>query len=153
MQASLKLKLAKFIFEIAGSLGWLRVLGKLSSRTDSCRVQLSQIPPFTYCCFCSISCQMDAWSIWLSMGQYNFLYLCVSVLIAKQISLLTCCLTVHYLLQNPTLEHYTCYKAAELRVTVTAMQDLQLNTINCTLNAIREKYRHEKVIRMTKSFD
>lgn len=70
------------------------------------------------------------------------IFISVRVLIS---TLLTGCGIVHYFLQNPTLEHYTCYKATELKVTVIAMQDLQLNTINCTLNAIREKYRHEKV--------
>ncbi|KVG22456.1 hypothetical protein Ccrd_026524 [Cynara cardunculus var. scolymus] len=31
------------------------------------------------------------------------------------------------LLQNPTLEHYTNYKASDLKATVLALQDLQLN--------------------------
>jgi len=51
-----------------------------------------------------------------------------------------------YLLQNPTLEHYSCYKAADLKTTVIAMQDLQLNNGGCQLNAIREKYRNQKVM-------
>lgn len=48
-------------------------------------------------------------------------------------------------LQNPTLEHYTNYKASELKATVLALIDLQLNTEGCCLNAIREKYKQEKV--------
>lgn len=48
--------------------------------------------------------------------------------------------------QNSTLEHYTSYKASELKCTVLALEDLQLNTDGCSLNAIREKYRQEKVI-------
>lgn len=47
--------------------------------------------------------------------------------------------------QNPTLEHYTTYKAADLKASVHALQDLQLNTKGCPLSAIRMKYRQEKV--------
>jgi hypothetical protein len=54
-------------------------------------------------------------------------------------------LDVH-LMQNPTLEHYTSYKASELKSIVLALEDLQLNTSGCSLNAIREKYRQQKVI-------
>ncbi|XP_018847567.2 cyclin-A2-4-like isoform X1 [Juglans regia] len=45
---------------------------------------------------------------------------------------------------NPTLEHYTSYKASDLKYTVLAMQDLQLNTDCCPLSAIRMKYRQQK---------
>nr|AFK47820.1 unknown [Lotus japonicus] len=45
---------------------------------------------------------------------------------------------------NPTLEHYTNYKSSELKTVVLALQDLQLNTKGCPLNAIREKYKHQK---------
>ncbi|KAK4345134.1 hypothetical protein RND71_035310 [Anisodus tanguticus] len=45
---------------------------------------------------------------------------------------------------NPTLEYYTRYKVSELRTTVFALQDLQMNTDGCTLNAIRKKYRQPK---------
>ena len=54
-------------------------------------------------------------------------------------------LDVH-LMQNPTLEHYTSYKASELKTIVLALEELQLNTNGCSLNAIREKYRQQKVI-------
>lgn len=47
--------------------------------------------------------------------------------------------------QNPTLEHYTSYKASDLKTAVLALQDLQLNTDCCPLSAIRMKYRHGKV--------
>lgn len=49
------------------------------------------------------------------------------------------------LLQNPTLEHYTRYKASELKTTVSALQDLQLNANQCSLKAISEKYKQPKV--------
>jgi len=48
-------------------------------------------------------------------------------------------------LQNSTLEHYTTYKALDLKTTVLLLQDLQMNTSGSTLNAIREKYKQPKV--------
>lgn len=48
--------------------------------------------------------------------------------------------------QNPTLEHYTSYVTSDLKGSVLALQELQLNTNGCSLNAIREKYRHQKVM-------
>lgn len=48
-------------------------------------------------------------------------------------------------MQNPTLEYYTTYKATDLKVTIFALQELQMNSKSCPLNAIREKYRQEKV--------
>lgn len=51
-----------------------------------------------------------------------------------------------HLMQNPTLEHYTSYNASELKTTILALEDLQLNTNGCSLNAIREKYRQQKVM-------
>ncbi|XP_040870487.1 mitotic cyclin a2-type isoform X3 [Glycine max] len=45
---------------------------------------------------------------------------------------------------NPTLEHYTKYKASDLKTVVLALQDLQLNTKGCFLNAVREKYKQQK---------
>lgn len=48
-------------------------------------------------------------------------------------------------LQNPTLEHYTRYKALDLKTTVLLLLDLQMNTSGSTLNAIREKYKQPKV--------
>ncbi|KAL1810506.1 hypothetical protein ACET3Z_027496 [Daucus carota] len=46
---------------------------------------------------------------------------------------------------NPTLEHYTRYMASDLKPTVLQLQSLQLNTSNCPLNAIRTKYRQDKI--------
>nr|KYP39558.1 Cyclin-A2-2 [Cajanus cajan] len=45
---------------------------------------------------------------------------------------------------NPTLEHYTNYKASELKTVVLALQELQINTKGCPLNAVREKYKQQK---------
>ncbi|KAM0046370.1 putative cyclin domain-containing protein [Helianthus debilis subsp. tardiflorus] len=44
---------------------------------------------------------------------------------------------------NPTLEHYTNYKASKLKETVLALQDIQLNK-EATLHAIRQKYMQNK---------
>jgi len=43
------------------------------------------------------------------------------------------------------MEHYTNYKVSELKTTVLALADLQLDTKGCSLNAIREKYKQQKV--------
>lgn len=52
-------------------------------------------------------------------------------------------------LQNPTLEHYTSYKASDLTPVVLAMQDLQTNLRNCPLNSVREKYKQQKVFNIS----
>jgi hypothetical protein len=48
-------------------------------------------------------------------------------------------------IQNGTLEHYTSYRSADIQACVYALRELQHNASNCPLNAIREKYRQEKV--------
>ena len=50
-----------------------------------------------------------------------------------------------FYVQNLTLEHYTTYKASDLKACVQALQELQLNTKGCPLNSIRIKYRQDKV--------
>uniref|UniRef100_A0A0E0BT23 Cyclin-like domain-containing protein n=2 Tax=Oryza TaxID=4527 RepID=A0A0E0BT23_9ORYZ len=45
---------------------------------------------------------------------------------------------------NHTLEHYTSYKSSDIQICVCALRELQHNTSNCPLNAIREKYRQQK---------
>lgn len=47
--------------------------------------------------------------------------------------------------QNPTLEYYTSYKASELKRAVVALEELQLNIDGCSLKAVRDKYRQQKV--------
>jgi hypothetical protein len=49
-------------------------------------------------------------------------------------------------LQDSTLQHYTGYKPSELKGCVVGIHEIQCNTKNCTLPAIREKYRQHKVI-------
>lgn len=53
-------------------------------------------------------------------------------------------------LQNPTLEHYTKYMASDLKETVMALQDMQLNNA-ARLQAIRQKYRQTKVKFLSKT--
>ncbi|XP_057521510.1 cyclin-A2-2-like [Amaranthus tricolor] len=76
----------------------------------------------------------------LTLVEYSFFRFLPSLIAASAVFLAKWTLDQSNDPWNPTLEHYTGYKATDLKVTVIAMQDLQLNTINCPLNAIREKY-------------
>ncbi|XP_074271869.1 cyclin-A2-1-like isoform X2 [Silene latifolia] len=80
----------------------------------------------------------------LTLVEYSFLKFLPSLISASAVFLARWTLDQSAHPWNPTLEHYTGYKTNELKVTVTAMQDLQLNVSKSTLNAIREKYRNEK---------
>ncbi|KAH9623380.1 hypothetical protein KSS87_001328 [Heliosperma pusillum] len=80
----------------------------------------------------------------LTLVEYSFLKFLPSLISASAVFLARWTLDQSAHPWNPTLEHYTGYKTDELKVTVTAMQDLQLNVSKSTLNAIREKYRNEK---------
>lgn len=48
-------------------------------------------------------------------------------------------------MQNKTLAHYTGYKSSDMKKCILALRDLQVNTKNCPLKAIRFKYWHNKV--------
>ncbi|XVF34439.1 hypothetical protein REPUB_Repub18cG0059200 [Reevesia pubescens] len=80
----------------------------------------------------------------LTLLQYNFLKFLPSLIAASAVFLARWTLNQSDHPWNPTLEHYTNYKASELKTTVLALEDLQLNTNGCSLNAIREKYRQQK---------
>lgn len=129
----------------AGSLCWTRVLGKLFSRVNYCWIWLLEVPTFRHSCLCCVPCQMDTQSIRPSMGLYfcdspctwGFPFVSMKNLSEENVHV--------YFLQTPTLEHYTSYKTSQLQTSVIALEDLQLNTKGCCLNAIREKYRHQKV--------
>ncbi|KAL0372106.1 UNVERIFIED_CONTAM: Cyclin-A2-2 [Sesamum calycinum] len=54
------------------------------------------------------------------------------------------CINIKCILQN--LWTYTRCKTSDLRNTILELQDLQLNTSGCMLNAIREKYKQSKVL-------
>ncbi|XP_016463394.1 cyclin-A2-2-like [Nicotiana tabacum] len=80
----------------------------------------------------------------LTLVDYGFLKFLPSLTAASAVFLARWTLDQSNHPWNPTLEHYTRYKVSELRTTVFALQELQMNTSGCTLNAIREKYRQPK---------
>ncbi|WCJ29774.1 cyclin a2 1 [Euphorbia peplus] len=80
----------------------------------------------------------------LTLIEYDFLKFLPSLVAASAVFLARWTLDQSHHPWNPTLEHYTSYNASELKDTVLALEDLQLNTNGCSLNAIREKYRQQK---------
>ncbi|PON57964.1 Cyclin [Parasponia andersonii] len=80
----------------------------------------------------------------LTLVDYSFLKFLPSLIAASAVFLARWTLSQSDHPWNSTLEHYTSYKASELKNTVLAIEDLQLNTRSCPQNAIREKYRHHK---------
>ncbi|CAL9215134.1 unnamed protein product [Arabidopsis halleri] len=80
----------------------------------------------------------------LTLIDYHFLKFLPSVVAASAVFLAKWTLDQSNHPWNPTLEHYTTYKASDLKASVHALQDLQLNTKGCPLSAIRMKYRQEK---------
>ncbi|KAJ6957253.1 hypothetical protein D5086_031602 [Populus alba] len=80
----------------------------------------------------------------LTLVEYNFLKLLPSLIAASVVFLARWTLNQSDHPWNSTLEHYTSYTASELKPTVLALEDLQLNTDGCCLNAIRDKYRQQK---------
>ncbi|KAH9666300.1 Cyclin-A2-4 [Citrus sinensis] len=81
----------------------------------------------------------------LSLVDYGFLKFIPSIIAASAVFLARWTMDQSSHPWNATLEHYTSYKASDLKVSAFALQDLQLNTNGCPLNAIRMKYRQEKV--------
>lgn len=84
----------------------------------------------------------------LTLVEYNFLKFLPSLIAASAIFLARWTLNQSEHPWNPTLEHYTSYKATALKASVLALEDLQSNTKSCSLNAIREKYRLQKFKRV-----
>ncbi|XP_068647358.1 cyclin-A2-1-like [Aristolochia californica] len=80
----------------------------------------------------------------LTLIEYGFLKFLPSIIAASAVFLARWTLDQSDHPWNSTLEHYTDYRSADLKSTVLDMQDLQLNSKSCLLNAIREKYRQEK---------
>ncbi|KAG5390841.1 hypothetical protein IGI04_032382 [Brassica rapa subsp. trilocularis] len=80
----------------------------------------------------------------LTLIDYHFLKFLPSVIAASAVFLAKWTLDQSNHPWNPTLEHYTTYKASDLKASVHALQDLQLNTKGCPLSAIRMKYKQEK---------
>ncbi|KAK8664218.1 hypothetical protein V6N13_084016 [Hibiscus sabdariffa] len=80
----------------------------------------------------------------LTLIDYSFLNFAPSMVAASAVFLARWTLDQSCHPWNPTLEHYTAYDASDLKTTVLALQDLQLNTNCCPLTAIRVKYRQQK---------
>ncbi|XP_057799552.1 cyclin-A2-1-like [Salvia miltiorrhiza] len=80
----------------------------------------------------------------LTLIEYSFLKYLPSLTAASAIFLARWTLDQSDHPWNPTLEHYTRFKAPELKNTVLELQDLQLNTKGGDLSAIREKYKQTK---------
>ncbi|KAJ0666471.1 putative cyclin domain-containing protein [Helianthus annuus] len=79
----------------------------------------------------------------LSQIEYRFVKFLPSLIAASAVYLAKWTLDQNEDPWNATLEHYTSYKAPELKVTVLALQDLQLNNAS-PLHAIRQKYKQQK---------
>ncbi|KAL5559235.1 hypothetical protein UlMin_035446 [Ulmus minor] len=84
----------------------------------------------------------------LTLVDYSFLNFLPSLVAASAVFLARWTLSQSDHPWNYTLEHYTSYKASQLKTTVIAMEDLQRNTNGCSLNAIREKYKQLKFQRV-----
>ncbi|KAE8718415.1 Cyclin-A2-3 [Hibiscus syriacus] len=80
----------------------------------------------------------------LTLIDYGFLNFAPSMVAASAVFLAKWTLDQSCHPWNPTLEHYTAYNTSDIRTTVLALQDLQLNTNGCPLTAIRVKYRQQK---------
>ncbi|KAJ0770283.1 putative cyclin domain-containing protein [Helianthus annuus] len=80
----------------------------------------------------------------LTLTEYSFLKFPPSLIAASAVFLAKWTLDQVEHPWNPTLEHYTNYKASKLKETVLALQDIQLNK-EATLHAIRQKYMQNKV--------
>ncbi|XWS16396.1 hypothetical protein CRYUN_Cryun34aG0083600 [Craigia yunnanensis] len=81
----------------------------------------------------------------LTLIDYGFLNFAPSIIAASAVFLARWTLNQSCHPWNPTLEHYTAYNVSDLKTTVLALQDLQLNTNGCPLNAIRMKYRQQRL--------
>ncbi|KAH1085183.1 hypothetical protein AAZX31_07G032400 [Glycine max] len=79
----------------------------------------------------------------LTLMDYGFLNFLPSIIAASAVFLARWTLDQSNHPWNPTLQHYACYKASDLKTTVLALQDLQLNTDGCSLTAVRTKYRQD----------
>ncbi|XVF25044.1 hypothetical protein REPUB_Repub13aG0179800 [Reevesia pubescens] len=80
----------------------------------------------------------------LTLIDYGFLNFAPSIIAASAVFLARWTLDQSSHPWNATLEHYMAYNVSDLKITVLALQDLQLNTNGCPLNAIRMKYRQQK---------
>ncbi|KAL6996529.1 Cyclin-A2-3 [Sarracenia purpurea var. burkii] len=92
----------------------------------------------------------------LTLVDFEFLKFLPSIIAASAVFLARWTLDQSGNPWNATLEHYTNYKASDLKLAVHALRCLQLNTNGCPLNAIRAKYKQAKVrdsVRMVEKID
>nr|XP_043617613.1 cyclin-A2-1 [Erigeron canadensis] len=80
----------------------------------------------------------------LTLIDYNFLVFLPSTIAASVVFLATWMLDQSHHPWNDTLEHYTSYKAMDLKNTVLALHGLHLNDSSSPLTVIRSKYKQEK---------
>ncbi|XP_004486712.1 cyclin-A2-4 isoform X2 [Cicer arietinum] len=80
----------------------------------------------------------------LTLMSYGFLNFLPSMIAASAVFLARWTLDQSSHPWNSTLEHYAAYKASDLKATVVTLQDLQLNSNDCPLTAIRTKYTQDK---------
>ncbi|KAM7483707.1 hypothetical protein LguiB_008290 [Lonicera macranthoides] len=80
----------------------------------------------------------------LSLVDYGFLKFIPSMVAASAVFLARWTMDQSSHPWNSTLEHYTSYKASDLKTAVVALRCLQMNTEACPLNAIRSKYRQDQ---------
>ncbi|XP_057493294.1 cyclin-A2-2-like isoform X2 [Actinidia eriantha] len=80
----------------------------------------------------------------LTLVGYSFLKFLPSLIAASAVFLARWTLNQLDHPWNTTLEYYTSYVISDLKDTVLALQELQLNTQGCSLNAVHEKYRLPK---------
>ncbi|CAM6037834.1 unnamed protein product [Sphagnum compactum] len=80
----------------------------------------------------------------LTLMEYCFLPYLPSLIAASAVFMAKLTLDSSRHPWDSTLQHYTGYKPSELRECVVGIHEIQCNTKNCTLPAIREKYRQHK---------
>uniref|UniRef100_A0A7N0TT11 B-like cyclin n=1 Tax=Kalanchoe fedtschenkoi TaxID=63787 RepID=A0A7N0TT11_KALFE len=80
----------------------------------------------------------------LTLVEYNFLKFLPSTIAASAVFLAIWTLDQSAHPWNAALEYYTLYKSSDLKSSVLALRDLQLNTNNCPLHVIRAKYSQQK---------
>lgn len=87
----------------------------------------------------------------LTLLEYGFLGYIPSIVAASVVYLSKLTLEPSVHPWDATLVHYTGYRVSELEKCVRAIHELQVNTKNCTLPAIRDKYRQHKVLTFSSS--
>ncbi|KAF3334623.1 cyclin-A2-1-like protein [Carex littledalei] len=80
----------------------------------------------------------------LTLVEYSFLEFLPSVIASAAVFLAQWTLDQSTNPWNITLQHYTSYRSCDIKNSILALRDLQVNTKNCTLKAIRQKYQQDK---------